>query len=46
VQLYDPPDYGFLEAETYVGAFQMILRKPYTGFFLNKMHLVGGETLI
>jgi hypothetical protein len=36
VQLCDPPDDGFLEAETYVGAFlnvfKTILKKPYIGF--------------
>jgi hypothetical protein len=46
VQLYDPPDDGFLETEIYVGGFLTILKKPYIGFFKNKVHLVGGVTLI
>jgi hypothetical protein len=40
-----PPEDGFLEAETYVG-FLNVLKKPNIVFFLNKVHLVGDETLI
>jgi hypothetical protein len=40
-----PPEDDFKEAETYVGVFLNVLRKPYIGF-LNKVHLVGDKTLI
>jgi hypothetical protein len=50
VQLCDPPDDGFLETETYVGAFFKRFLNDFKEtlywVFLNEVYLVGGETLI
>jgi hypothetical protein len=40
---HHPPDDGFLEAETYVGAFLNDFKETLYWFFLNKVHLVGDE---